>query len=297
MSWHEQAIRRLKQAQLPEGGWGYGPRLAPAAEPTALAGLALSAHDERDAAQGGLRWLAQRQNEDGGVAATAFAAQPCWPTALALLAWQQVVGDVNHFRTNAEQATRWLLRIEGKPFKSTPAIYGHDTRLIGWPWVDGTHSWIEPTAYAVLALRASNHADDERVVQAVSLFHDRSMAPGGWNYGNSRMFGSDLRPFPAQTGMVLAALTGYLRSSFIDSAHTFLRTELPRIRAPLSLAWGLIGMTAWGERPDAADTWLEECAERVSRAAAQPVFDALLLLAGAQDCPLIPKNMEIAGGV
>lgn len=230
--------------------------------------------------------------------ATSFAQHPCWPTGLAVLAWVHSAGEARvAFQANIERGSRWLLQTEGKPFKSNPAIYGHDTRLIGWPWVDGTHSWVEPSAYAVLALRSAGHAVDVRIQQATALFRDRAMSPGGWNYGNSRMFGSDLRPFPAQTGMVLAALAGQPRADCITKALEFLHAELPRVRAPVTLAWGLIGLAAWNEKPADADAWLEECADRVAQAPAQPVFDALLLLARSSQSPFNLTNKELAGGV
>ena len=54
-------------------------------------------------------------------------------------------------------AASWLLRQKGTiiPAGADPdRVLGHDTTLVGWPWVDGTHSWLEPTVLAVLALGA-----------------------------------------------------------------------------------------------------------------------------------------------
>jgi len=261
-----------------------------------LACLALVA-DETYAANRGLRWLQSQQQADGGVPVRANFAQPRWATALACLAWNSS-STVNRteYSENKKAATEWLLRNEGKPFKSNPALYGHDTRLKGWSWVDGTHSWIEPTAYAILALRAAGLVDHPRTREGVTLLLDRAMSHGGWNYGNSKMFGSELRPFPAQTGMVVAALAGEPRPDCVDDAIEFLHRELPRVRTPFSLSWGLIGAAAWDARPDAADSWLAECAERVAQKPSQPLFDALLLLADAQMCPFLVVQKEAAIG-
>ena len=56
---------------------------------------------------------------------------------------------------------------------------GHDSTLIGWPWVEGTHSWIEPTAWAVLALKsvgtesAPTHARGDSLARRSSVARRR----------------------------------------------------------------------------------------------------------------------------
>ena len=193
-------------------------------------------------------------------------------------------------------AIEWLLRTEGQTFKSNPALYGHNTRLKAWSWVKGTHSWIEPTTYAILALRAAGQAQHPRTREGVSVLLDRAMSYGGWNYGNCKMFGSELRPFPAQTGMALAALAGEPRYDCVDKAIEFLHRELPRVRTPFSLAWGLIGASAWNALPDSAHSWLAECAQRVAQKQSQPLFDALLLLADSRPCPFAIVQEEAVIG-
>ncbi len=298
MSWQRKITQRLCSSADQGGGWPYQAGCAPSAEPTALACLALAGHQSgRDAAQNGLQWLAKSQERDGGVAVNAENAQPCWATALAFLAWKRSDDSYGvHYLANQKIAIEWLLRNEGTPFKSNPLIYGHDTRLKGWSWVAGTHSWIEPTACAILALRAAGLGDHPRTREAVLLLRNRAIIHGGWNYGNSKVFGNDLRPFPAQTGMVLAALAGEQRHDCVDKAIEFLHRELPRVRTPFSLAWGLIGLAAWNAWPDSAESWLAECAARVAQKQPQPLFDALLLLADADPCLLVLAQKEAVRG-
>jgi hypothetical protein len=159
--------------------------------------------------------------------------------------------------------------------------------LVGWPWVAGTHSWVEPTAYAVLALRAAGKSEHARVREAVELILDRALPEGGWNYGNRRIFDNVLRPFPATTGVALAGLIKEPRDDRIDVAIDYLGRALQRVRAPLSLAWGLIGLRAWKAQPPDAEAWLAQCASRVAEHPAAPQHDALLLLAGSKTCPVI----------
>ncbi|UCF33415.1 MAG: hypothetical protein JSV78_13885 [Phycisphaerales bacterium] len=177
-----------------------------------------------------------------------------------------------------------------------PDIFGHDRTLVGWSWVVGTHSWVEPTAYAVMALRAAGKADHPRVREAVELLWDRALSDGGWNYGNTRVFANRLRPFPATTGIALAALAGEPRragGSRIEAAIAYLLTELRQIRSPLSLAWGLIGLAAWDAFPTEASGWLAESARSVAINTIGPHEAALMLLADAEGAPL---NLIAGGG-
>ena len=288
MAWQRASIERLLASARPDGGWGYQSEHEPSAEPTALACLALATTEpDADAIHDGLEWLARGQQDNGAVAVAPRFTAPCWPTSLAVLAWLKAgsSGSTSYAR-HIHRAVDWLLHTEGLKLKPDPAIYGHNTHLIGWPWVTGTHSWIEPTAYAVLALRAAGKSHHPRVREAVELLLNRAISEGGWNYGNRRMFQNNLRPFPAQTGIALAALAGEAMSESIGAAIRYLLSELERIRTPMSLGWGIIGLTAWNERPASDDNWLTECAARLDGKPTHPVFDSLLLLADAKQCTL-----------
>lgn len=293
MDWQKECTERLVALQDEAGGWPYRAHGTSCSEPTALACLALMNHVEnREAVRHGLRWLSARQQEDGGVTLQEGMTEPRWCTALACLAWQSSLRMDSQFAPNAAASVEWLVRNEGKSFRSNAAIYGHNTELKGWSWVAGTHSWIEPTAYAVLALRAAGKTRHARAREGVSLLIDRAMPHGGWNYGNSRMFGRELRAFPAQTGLALAALSGEPWHECVTKSLDFLRTELPRIRTPFSLGWGLMGVTAWGARPIESEEWLAQCAERVARRPADSTHDAMLLLAGTASSALLPIMRE-----
>jgi hypothetical protein len=234
-----------------------------------------------------LLWLAGLQRPQGAVPISAEAGAPHWPTGLAALAWLRCAGEDDAVHEGpASRAVDWLFEDRGRAVAPDDAIHDHDTTLVGWPWVPGTHSWIEPTAYALLALRAAGRADHPRVREGVELILDRALPEGGWNYGNRRVLGNLLRPFPATTGAALAALAGEPQDDRIAAATAYLTRELPRIRAPLSLAWGLIGLQAWNARPRDAGAWLTESALRLVDQPAAPHYDALLLLAGAESCCL-----------
>ncbi len=287
--WRQLLVTRLLESVNEAGAWGYRAGSTGAAEPTALAALALTAMEHSsDASSPALAWLAGLQLDDGAVPATGELDRPHWPTALAILAWLRCQADASGaWDDSIRNALARLLEARGQAIPPDATIHDHDTSLVGWSWVSGTHSWIEPTGYAVLALRAAGKGEHPRVREGVELILDRALPEGGWNYGNRRVLEHVLRPFPATTGVALSALAGEPREDSIDIAISYLTGELQRVRTPLSLAWGLIGLRAWEELPAEAEQWLGECARRVLGEQVNPMYDALLLLAGADECPLI----------
>jgi hypothetical protein len=119
----------------------------------------------------------------------------------------------------------------------------------------------------------------------VRLLRDRAIPSGGWNYGNSHVLANTLRPFPETTGVALCALAGQQRDGTIDRALAHLTHELPRVRTPLALGWGMLGLRTWQSRPAKCTDWLAEAIAQSDTRPANPQHDALLLLAGA-DRPL-----------
>lgn len=281
-------LSELEACQVAGGGWSYTPTAEPYAEPTALGALALSAwKPTSDLIQPALVALREMQNADSGaVGISRSQRQPRWPTSLAVLAWRYAAAGTP-FSVQVMRALPWLLQQRGVAFRRDPE-FGHDTTLAGWPWVAGTHSWIEPTALAVLACKAMKAGNHERVREAVRLILDRAVRTGGWNYGNNRVFDNELRAFPACTGVALLAIANEGSSPQASQALEFLAQEIKRIRSPMSLAWSLMGMTAWGQRPSDADQMITEAIDRGKRHPFQAADIALLLLAAAGErCPFV----------
>ena len=102
---------------------------------------------------------------------------------------------------------------------------GHDPLLKGWPWIDGTHSWIEPTALNVLALKATGHAQHERVLEAIRMILDRQLPHGGWNYGSTYVFGKEHLPMPESTGAALTGLAGMVGQEKVAGAWNIFKVK------------------------------------------------------------------------
>jgi len=212
--WRDDARRRLLGLRRRPGSWGYRPGTAPASEPTGLAGLALLATGEGDdrpghgAASDAGRWLGSARRGDGSLGVTTSLPEPGWATPTALLLWSALGG----FEAERSAATRWLLAARGRPIaREAGDPMGHDTTLVGWPWVAETHSWVEPTATALLALAREGQAGHARSLEGVRVLRDRAIPGGGWNLGNPVVFGTTLRPLPGPTGLALLALASVPR--------------------------------------------------------------------------------------
>lgn len=297
----ESARRELLTLQDPSGGWAYRRGAPPCSEPTALAGLALlaaSARSDDPAARRGADWLATIQRTDGSLGVSAAVPEPGWATPLALLLWKaaNVHGDR---RASAE---RWLLARKGRALSRTEDpnhIAGHDVSLVGWPWVLDTHSWLEPTATAILALGRVGRGNHPRVVEGLSLIRDRAVDSGGWNYGNKAVFGRPLRAQPGPTGLALLSLaTTEPRSPVIDRAIGYLHATLPTVRAPASLGWGLFGLRAWNALPADAEVWLAAALSAVAgRADAAPRLALLLLAAEERALDLFGRAVTGSGAI
>jgi hypothetical protein len=158
--------------------------------------------------------------------------------------------------------------------------------------VQGTHSWVEPTALAVLALQASEMGRHPRTVEAVRLLNDRLLDDGGCNYGNTFVLGQELRPHVQPTGLCLWALAGVQQDPRIARSLDYLTEEVATQLATASLSYGLLGLAAHGRRPGGAETYLARAAERTLRRAPSAYRLALLALAAGHPAVSVAPNTQ-----
>ena len=268
VDWLQQALDAL--ASQPVIGYLAGG--APATEPTAIAALALAANGRSADAAKVTNWLAQVQLESGLVGVRSRETAPGWPTSLAVCAWAAV--DKSRYGQNIDGAIAWLLSHRGKAIDRSPD-FGHNTELVGWAYAEQTHSWVEPTAFALLALKAAGKANEPAAHEAIAVLIDRQLPGGGLNYGNTIVLGQALRSHVQPTGIALLALAGQRD----DSGRTaksiaWLKRNIGPETTPLSLGWAILGLTAQGAELPEADAWLEAVAAKAS-----PYKRALLALA------------------
>ncbi len=217
-----EAVQYLLTSQRDDGGWGPYPTLPSRTESTALAALALRLAADvevgaRASATSGARWLTETQLDSGAWALGDGVPGPNWSTTLATLALTHFEGEDGA----AAAGGAWVLGARGQGpnlwsralglFLRPSDTVELDPDLKGWPWVQGTASWVEPTSYALLSLkrlRLVGPAADTRahIDEAERMLLDRQCDDGGWNYGNSRVFGDVLTSYPDTTSLALLAL-------------------------------------------------------------------------------------------
>jgi hypothetical protein len=272
MAWTDQLLRRLGEF----GPCGYEIHQRPAAEPTALTAWALAAHGRRNDAQAALDFLSACQTGAGEVGVRQGEPQPAWPTSLAILAWQAAGDPV--FEPHIQRGSKWLLAACSDTIPRSPEL-GHDTTLVAWPWAAGTHAWVEPTSFAVMALKANGLSDHPRTREAVRMLLDRQLPGGGCNYGNTFVLGQKLRPHVQPTGTALAALADEREgTSRISRSVAWLANNLSAETSTASLCWGLMGLAAHGAAPQASADWLCGAYERAGGSNASSYKLALIAL-------------------
>jgi hypothetical protein len=257
---------------------GYAPGGPPATEPTALAALALAAAGRLSDAEPAIDYLNRCQNDDGSVGIRQREPAPGWPTAWAVLAWH-VTNRAGRHDVRMARAVAWQLADRGVPLERSPEL-GHDTLLIGWSWATGTHSWVEPTALHVAALKAVGRGGHPRVRDGVAMLLDRQLPGGGCNYGNTFVLGQMLLPHVQPSGVSLLGLANESDTSgrVAKSLAWLARSIGPETTAP-SLAWALLGLAAHGRRPPETDDWLARSAGQLAQRSPSPHKLALLALA------------------
>jgi hypothetical protein len=240
-------ILSLEQRQIAGAGFANRPGGSPRADATCWAILALNAmgshggtvHEAREA-------LAKAQSPDGRVCLTPRHENAFWPTPLAVMAWHRC----GPYKPQQDKAVRFLLGFDQLRMvddADATAVVGHDLTIKGWPWIVDTSPWLEPTAYCLMALRLAGFEGHERTQEGRRLVMDRQLPAGGWNYGNTIVYGRELRPMPETTGLALQAIAGLASRQEVAKSIDYLRSQLPRLRTPLALAWAVLGLAAWQE--------------------------------------------------
>ncbi len=274
----EALLTILSRRKEVEEGFSPHEKAGPRPDATGWAVFALKAAGESPSAlEGACRFLARFQLADGRVVFSCEAEASFWPTPLAVLVWRAISG----FEREAERATGFLLATSGEHFKKKEdSPTGHDTAIRGWSWVEGTHSWVEPTALAILALRAGGHAGHARVAEAARLLLDRQLSSGGWNYDNTTVFGQKLLPMPDSTGLALAALSGMTDEAVVEKSIGYALEQIRDTDTPFSLFWLACGISAWGiEIPDLRERILKCLALQERRGPYETKLLSMLLLA------------------
>jgi hypothetical protein len=262
---------------------GYLPGGSVATEPTALASLALLVHERFAAAKSAANALVSYQQKSGAVGIRAGEPAPGWPSSHAMIAWQRT--DPVRYRTEIASAAAWLLANRGLAIERS-VEFGHDTTLVGWAYAEQTHSWVEPTSFAVLALKAIGQGESPACREGIALLLDRQLPGGGLNYGNTYVLGQLIRPHVQPTAIALLGLAGdqHCQSRIAKSVAWLHRSISPQT-TPLSLGWAILALKAHGLELAPCEEWLAAAAGQV-QSRDRSLYKLALLALAAKGWPL-----------
>ena len=245
----------LRSRQMKSGGWAYFDSVQESLEATCLAELALA--PERQAhSSAAIRFLLKAQLSDGGWPAFLGDSEGSWTTALALC----TLNSTGDFTAAREKAFRWLYAERGREghwfwrwkFKTSDRNVRFDPDKYGWPWVTGSASWVIPTAFSIIAIEQftvcnRSEESEKRIHLGVEMLLDRECVDGGWNSGNSLVYGVPLRPHVEATAIALLALQDEQRIEMVQKSLSWLRQNAASVDSVSSLAWCILTLFVYQE--------------------------------------------------
>jgi hypothetical protein len=251
----ESRLNFLREAQNPDGGWGYFPGKQSWFEPSTYAMLALQGtRGSEESLERGWKLLCTWRTPDGSSRPNGQVQEGTWVTAQAVtLACVRGVND-DHVRKSVD----WLLRVSGaeSSMAMRTAAFFHllktkaDVSHQGWPWRDGNASWVEPTVQALIALKKfpKNYRSAEierRVNEGEALIVSRRCSDGGWNCGNPNVLDYDLPSYPETTALALLGLQGRRKEELAEPLALAARFRA-QTRSSLARAWLVIALRCHG---------------------------------------------------
>src|SRR5580692_3750538 len=248
-------LEELRGRELRRGGWSFFGSRQVSLEATSLASLCLLAERPFEALRLG-KLLSDVQLADGGWPSFIGDRESSWTTALAVCALNSV-NDPSNARKRGES---WLLRTKGREghwfwrwkFKTADRNVQFDPDKYGWPWISGSASWVIPTAFSIIAIKQftvcnRSEASEKRIHLGVDMLLDRACVGGGWNSGNSVVYGVPLRPHVEATAIALLALQDEERTPVIRTSLAWLKQRSAAIESVESLAWCILCLFVYQE--------------------------------------------------
>jgi len=265
----------LLAGRNPDGTWGYFAGRTGRLEPTSWATLALVDSGTREPdlhLSAGMAVFLRRQQPRGLLADV--------PDAIPNLAFNGLAAlVVRRLRERGVSVGQNLERVEERLLGAILATKGIKTdassvmrqnnRLQGWPWTESTFSWVEPTSWCLLALKRGKRTSQQQGFDAQSdeadqLLIDRCCKGGGWNYGNSNVFGKDLRPYVPTTAVALMALQDQRGAHQVTRSLEWMTENSTRELSGFALSLALLASTVFRQEAGPVDQLLGQRVKQIS---------------------------------
>jgi hypothetical protein len=242
----EAALRRGRNA---DGGWGYYAGKSSRLEPTCWALLALGDADPQV--------LRNWPVHDGLLLERAGGEPNYGFHGLGMLALTD--RRLEHAAGNGALLAA-IQRVKGITLAESN-INRQDNSIQGWSWIDGTFSWVEPTAWCLLALKKSRAAfpkqiEPKRIADAEALLADRCCRTGGWNYGNANMLGQELPAYIPTTAAALLSLQDRPSDDAVVRSRGYLLREGTSEKSAVALSLAVAGLRVLRQPTDAVQSAL-----------------------------------------
>jgi hypothetical protein len=281
-------LTHLQQSQNADGGWPFHPQGYSRVEPTCWALRALADPSESGSEQPGtltcgIAFLKSHQLSDGSWPATPWSTETtmpsgAWVTSLAASVLAPFIAQDPSSEKSVHAALQWLCddypRDSSRWQKflnnfSSNKHASHNDEFRGWGWTPRTSSWVEPTAFALMAFASVSEGfslgapgslskpgsfrlspqllkqiSDRRAL-AIGLLYDRMCAGGGWNCGNPRVYGVDGDSLVLPTCWALLALRDAPDHPNRALSLVWLQKSYAAIASPGSLALAQITLETY----------------------------------------------------
>jgi hypothetical protein len=242
--------KALLAARNQDGGWGYAPGRQSRIEPTCWAELALGHSLGRAPDVDSIRrW---RRQDDWLLDVPG--APPNIPfNALAALTLLQEPSTI----ALAQPIITHLIHARGRTFRQTAAL-AQDNSIQAWSWVDGTASWVEPTAWCLLLLKrvrsqSPSQEAAERIRIGEQFLFDRVCHEGGWNYGNPEVYGQKLWPYVPTTAVALLAMQDHRAHPVVKQSLKQLQKDVASERSVVAVALTIVCLRTYGVATDSLE--------------------------------------------
>lgn len=276
----------LNRRQLKSGGWSYLCTTQTSIEVTCLAALSLIGSYPRTC-RSAMACLEKQQMEEGAWPAFLPDREASWTTSLALITFN-ILDDTSSAR---DRAVSWAVKDQGKEGSWLWRYKFHFDRavqfrpdLYGWPWIAGACSWVIPTGLMMVALKQFVYCKprvdaSKRLHLGAQMLLDRACPGGGWNAGNSVVYGVPLVAHVESTAIALLGLQGEPDHPVIRAGMNWLENQTLGEPGIESLAWTVLCLAAYGREFQTIQAKIERQLQICSTLPANTATLALALLA------------------